>query len=257
MSTSVYKFFAGFGTPLLLAACFLCFLGSVPVSAASLTVAAAADISAAGPDLTATFNQVHSGDSVRFVFAASGALAQQIANGAPYDVFLSANETFVDQLASDRKILPDTDVVYALGRLGILWKGAKPQPLSSLTGSGVRFVAIANPKLAPYGLAAEQALQHEKLWDGLRSKIVFGENVRQALQMFDSGNADAVLTAYSLIKNRPGAAVVPDAWHQPIRQKAGVVAASANQALARQFLAFLRGPQGRRILAKHGLTPAA
>ena len=105
-------------------------------------------------------------------------------------------------------------------------------------------------------MAAEQALRHEKVWDRLQSKIVFGENVRQALQMFDSGNADAVLTAYSLIADRPGAATVPDAWHHAIRQKAGVVAASANQTLARKFLAFLHSSQGRRILTKHGLTPA-
>jgi molybdate transport system substrate-binding protein len=232
-----------------------CLLGSVPISAASLTVAAAADISAAESDLTSSFHETYPSDTVRFVFAASGALAQQIANGAPYDVFLSANEAFVDQLVSTRKILPDTDIAYALGRVGILWKDGKAHPLNDLTTDLVRFVAIANPKLAPYGLAAEQALRHENLWDKLGAKIVFGENVRQTLQLFDSGNADAVLTSYSLINNRPGATVVPDNWHQPIRQKAGVVASSANQKLARKFVAFLEGPKGSKILVKHGLTP--
>ena len=240
---------------LVLAASIICVLGSVPVSAASLTIAAAADISAAESDLTSSFHKTYPSDTVRFVFAASGALAQQIANGAPYDVFLSANEAFVDQLASTRKILPDTDIAYALGRVGVLWRDGKAHPLNDLTTDLVRFVAIANPKLAPYGLAAEQVLRHEKLWNKLGAKIVFGENVRQTLQLFDSGNADAVLTSYSLINNRPGAAIVPDEWHQPIRQKAGVVASSANQKLARKFLAFLQGPRGSEILVKHGLTP--
>lgn len=251
LSTCTHRISAGF---LAFLACLL--FGSVQCPAASLTIAAAADISAAGSDLAAGFHQTHPGETVRFVFAASGALAQQIANGAPYDVFLSANEAFVDQLASNRKILPDTDTVYALGRLGILLKNSKSLTLNNLTAPSVRFVAIANPKLAPYGLAAEQALRHENLWDSLQSKIVFGENVRQALQMFDSGNADAVLTAYSLIGDRPGAATVPDPWHQPIRQKGGVIAASGNQTVARAFLAFLHSPQGRRILTKHGLSPS-
>jgi molybdate transport system substrate-binding protein len=254
VSTSVKKILATFAPGL---SAFLFLLrASIPISAASLTVAAAADISAAGPDLTSAFQSAHPGDTVRFVFAASGALAQQIANGAPYDVFLSANGAFVDQLASSGKILPETDTVYALGRLGVLWKDAKPHSFNDLADDWVRFVAVANPVLAPYGLAARQALQHEKLWDRLKPKIVFGENVRQTLQMFDSGNADAVLTSYSLITGRPGASIIPDTWHQPIRQKAGVVAASANQPLARELLAFLRGPSGSQVLARHGLIPA-
>jgi molybdate transport system substrate-binding protein len=254
VSTSVKKILATL--ELDLSAFLLLLMASIPLSAASLTIAAAADISAAGPDLTAAFQSAHPGDTVRFVFAASGALAQQIANGAPYDIFLSANEAFVDQLALSGKILPETDTVYAFGRLGVLWKDAKPHPLSDLADDWVRFVAVANPVLAPYGLAARQALEHEKLWDRLKPKIVFGENVRQTLQMFDSGNADAVLTSFSLITGRPGASIVPDAWHQPIRQKAGVVAASANQPLARELLAFLRGPRGGQILTSHGLIPA-
>jgi molybdate transport system substrate-binding protein len=223
--------------------------------AASLTIAAAADISSAESALTSSFKKAFPEDSVRFVFAASGALAQQIENGAPYDVFLSANETFVDQLAASKKILPDKAQTYALGQLGILWRDGKAHNIRDLAAEWVRFVAMATPQLAPYGAAARQALESEGLWDTIRTKIVFGENVRQALQQFDSGNADVVLTAYSLLVNRPGASIIPSASHRPIRQKAGIVAASQQVAAARRFLAFLRSAEGARILSSHGLVP--
>jgi molybdate transport system substrate-binding protein len=127
-------------------------------SGASLTIASAADMSSAESALTSSFQKAFPEDSVRFVFAASGALAQQIENGAPYDVFLSANETFVDQLVASKKILPDTARTYALGQLGILWRDGKPHNLRDLSAEWVRFVAMANPQLAPYGMAARQTL---------------------------------------------------------------------------------------------------
>jgi molybdate transport system substrate-binding protein len=234
-------------------ACF--FVTFAPLSAATLTVAAASDMTAAEHELTEGFHAAYPADTVRFAFAASGALAQQIANGAQYDVFLSANEAFVDQLAASRKILPDSVHVYALGQLGILWRDGKVHKINELAEDWVRLVAIANPRIAPYGLAARQALETQGLWDAIRSKVVFGENVRQALQMFDSGNADAVLTAYSLMTGRPAAEIIPQDWYKPIRQKAGIVAASSQPDLARKFLAFLGSPEGTRILARHGLKP--
>jgi molybdate transport system substrate-binding protein len=222
--------------------------------AASLTVAAAADMAAAERTLTQAFHQTYPADTVRFVFSASGALAQQIANGAPYDVFLSANEGFVDQLSATQKIVPDSVEVYAIGQLGILWRDGKSHKIEELANKWVRLVAVANPKLAPYGVAAQQSLEHQSLWDTIRSKMVFGENVRQTLQMFDSGNADAVLTAYALIADRPAAAVIPNEWHNPIRQKAGIVAGSQNLEAAGHFLAFLVSPAGIVVLRQHGFT---
>ena len=216
-----------------------------------------ADLSSAESDLVNSFRRAHPKDSVRFVFAASGALRQQIANGAPYDVFLSANAAYIDQLASNRKILPDTAIVYAHGRLAALWRDHKAHDIKDLTQDWARFVAVANPTLAPYGLAAQQSLKHAGLWNKLHSKIVFGENVRQTLQMFDSGNADVVLTAYSLMVKRPGVQVIPEDWHEPILQKGGVVAASHEAGLAREFMAFLQSRAGASILTAHGLTPVA
>ena len=110
--------------------------------------------------------------------------------------------------------------------------------------------------MAPYGAAAQQALQHAGLWPTIKSKIVYGENVRQALQLFDSGNADVVLTALSLVEDRKPD-LIPADWHAPIVQKAGVVSESKNQADADSFLQFLISPAGQAVFAKFGFGPAS
>jgi molybdate transport system substrate-binding protein len=217
-----------------------------------LTVAAASDLIPVQPALQNAQPNLR----IRFVNAASSVLSQQIDNGAPYDVFLSANAQFVDRLASNGKLRPDSVRTYATGRVAILWKDRKSHPVSDLTQNWVRFVALANPRLAPYGAAAQQALQHAGLWPTIKSKIVYGENVRQALQLFDSGNADVVLTALSLVEDRKPD-LIPADWHAPIVQKAGVVSESKNQADADSFLQFLISPAGQAVFAKFGFGPAS
>jgi molybdate transport system substrate-binding protein len=216
-----------------------------------LTVAAASDLSPVQPAL----QKAQPNLQIRFVTAASSVLSQQIENGAPYDIFLSANAQFVDQLASNGKLRPDSVRTYATGRVAILWNDKKSHPVSDLAQNWVRFVALANPRLAPYGAAAQQALEHAGLWTGLKGKIVYGENVRQALQLFDSGNAEAVLTALSLVNDRKPD-LIPADWHSPIVQKAGIVSASKNQPEADAFMRFLTSPAGQAIFAKFGFGPA-
>jgi molybdate transport system substrate-binding protein len=216
-----------------------------------LTVAAASDLIPTQSDLQKAQPNLH----IRFVNAASSVLSQQIANGAPYDVFLSANAQFVDQLASNGKLRPDSVRTYATGRVAILWQDKKSHPISDLKQNWVRFVALANPRLAPYGAAAQQALEHAGFWPELKGKIVYGENVRQALQLFDSRNADVVLTALSLVVERKPD-LIPADWHAPIVQKAAIVAASPNQSDADAFLRFLVSPAGQAIFAKFGFGPA-
>jgi molybdate transport system substrate-binding protein len=178
-------------------------------------------------------------------------LAQQIENGAPYDLFLSANAEYVDRLASTGKISAGTVRSYATGRVALLWRDKKSHEFKDLGESWVRFVALPNPKLAPYGVAAQQALEHAGIWDRVEPKVVYGENVRQTLELFDTGNADAVLTADSLVQGRD-AMVVPPSWHRPIAQKAGVVADRPNQDAAEQFLQFLLSPEAQAIFAHFG-----
>lgn len=222
--------------------------GSAFAQPQPLLVAAAADLAPLEQPLSQAFGRV------RFVFGASGMLSRQIEQGAPYDVYLSANEKFVAELASSGRILADTVRVYASGRLGLWAKNRSFTGLDQLRDKSLRHIAIANPAVAPYGAAAKQVLENQGLWKELQPRIVYGENVRQALQYAQSGNADAVITAWSLVFDR-GALLLPDTLHSPIRQSGGVVASSKRLHEARAFMNFLAGDQARAILEAHGLKP--
>jgi molybdenum ABC transporter molybdate-binding protein len=189
---------------------------------------------------------------VKFVTSASGVIARQIENGAPYDVYLSANKAYVTELAASKHVEPASVSVYARGRLGLWSANARLSSLADL--AKVTRVAIANPQHAPYGAAARQALERAGLWSALESRIVMGENVRQALQFAESGNADAVLTAWSLVKEKHGL-LVSDSLHDPIDQAGGIVASSRNAALAQRFMAFLKSRQGAVLLQRYGFQP--
>jgi molybdate transport system substrate-binding protein len=181
-------------------------------------------------------------------------LARQIENGAPYDVFLSANERFVNDLSASGRLLPDSVAVYGVGRLGLWSKSGVFKDLADLRSPRVKHVAIANPVHAPYGAAAKQALERAGLWTALQPRLVYGENVRQALALAQSGNADAVITAWSLVKDR-GAVLLSERLHAPIRQAGGVAASSSHAAEGRKLLQFLTSPEGLRLLEAHGLYP--
>jgi len=233
----------------------LCLAPAVSVAQVTLTVAAASDLTNLQPALTAGFRKYEPKIEVRSVIAASAMLKEQIASGAPYDVFLSANAEFVDQLASSGKLVPESVKAYAAGRVGMLWSDKKHHSLNDLAQSWVRFVALPNPKLAPYGVAAQQALEHAGIWKQVQPKVVYGENVRQTLQLFESGNADVVLTSDSLLQGKDPD-LIPADWHRPIIQKGGIVAASSNQQAARKFLDFVLSPAGQAIFAQFGFgTP--
>lgn len=187
------------------------------------------------------------GERVRFVFGSSGMLARQIENGAPYDAYLSANEKLVYDLAAQGRLDPNSVRVYAVGRIATWSKYG--------TGLGAaRRIAMANPAHAPYGVAARQALEKQGLWAGLEQRIVYGENVRQALQFAESGNAEVAITAWSLVFDRGGILLAAE-LHAPIRQAGGVVASSRQRELAARWLDFLGGAAGRALLARYGLFP--
>jgi molybdate transport system substrate-binding protein len=209
----------------------------------TLTIAAAADLAVAEVPLQQAFERQNAGTRLRFVNGASAALANQIEQGAPYDVFLSANVNLVEALRlKDRR-------TYAIGHVALLFRDHNKTNLTDLNSPDIRFIAFANPKLAPYGLAAQEALERASLWDSVKAKVVYAENVRQALQLFDSGNADAVLTAAALVGHRK--AVVLE---QGVVQEGGIVATSEHKEQATRFLDWLVSPEGQKILAQFGFT---
>jgi molybdate transport system substrate-binding protein len=217
-------------------------------------VAAAANLTDAFEELGTAFSN-ETGIAIIYNFGATTQLAQQIEHGAPVDVFAAADVVHMDQLVQSGKILAESRAVYARGKLA-LWspEGAKVpiQTLEDLVQPSVRFVAIANPEIAPYGAAAVEALRKRNLWDRVQPKIVQAENVNAAKQLAATGNAEAAFTAYSLVFQEPGHAVLIDpALYAPIDQALGILAASPHQVEAKQFASFvLRG--GRAILQRYG-----
>jgi molybdate transport system substrate-binding protein len=221
----------------------------------TLTIAAAADLIGVEQPLTRSFERAYSDITVRFTTAASGVLKQQIENGAPYDIFLSANARYLDDLVQKGAILKDSAVDYAQGEIGVVWRDGVAHQVQDLAAPAVQFLALPNPKLAPYGVAARQALTRIGLWSSVQSKIVYGENVQQTWQLFESGNADAVITSWSILYNRRGSLLDPSLY-APITQRGGIVASTTNLQQARKFMIFLTGPDGASILASHGLRAA-
>jgi molybdate transport system substrate-binding protein len=194
---------------------------------------------------------------VRFVFGSSGQLATQIRAGAPYQVFLSANMDFVRALDTEGRLVVGTARPYARGRLALYSRDGNVTALDGL--AGLRAVAIANPLHAPYGVAARQVLQAREDWAAVSKSIVYAENVRQALQFIESGNAQAGLVAWSLVKGRPGAVLLPESLHAPILQGLGVIRGEAAHAEATAgalaFVEALTAKAGKAMLADAGFAP--
>jgi len=217
------------------------------VRGADLLVAAASDLAPFTPAFEKSFTTA----KLRFTTASSGSIARQIENGAPYDVFLSASEQYVKDLTAKGLLDPASVVVYATGRLGLWSPGGLATSIDDLAKPQIQHIAIPNPEFAPYGIAARKALETRGLWKQIQAKIVYGENVRQALQFGESRNADVVITSWTLLKDR--GVLLPAELHDPIRQAGGVVTTTKQVEAANQFLRFLCGAQGRKILESGGL----
>lgn len=231
---------------------------------ALLTIAAASDLQPVLPRLVAAFEQ-QTGHRVRTTFGSSGNFYAQIRNGAPFDVFLSADINYPRQLDSAGVAEPRTLVSYATGSI-VLWTRNKSgipvtDGLAALTSPAVRRVAIANPEHAPYGRAALAALQKSNLYDGLQAKLVLGENVSQAAQFVQSGNADVGIIPLSLARSAPMRAAgqffeIAQRLYPPIEQAGVVIRSSRQKDAARAFLEFLRRPEALKLLAEAGFGPA-
>jgi molybdate transport system substrate-binding protein len=212
--------------------------------AADLLIAAASDLAPLAPKL-----EKASKEKIRFTLASSGSLKQQIENGAPFDVFLSANEQYVKDLAGAGLVTDAT--VYATGRIALWSPNGSVKSLADLKKPSVIHLSIPNPQHAPYGVAAREALESQGVWKEVEPKIVYGENVRQALQFAESGNVEAVITSWTLLIGK--GMLLPAEWHSPIRQTGAILKSSAQPEASRRFLKFLISAETQKILNDGGL----
>lgn len=240
---------------------------AAPARAAN--IAAASDLQFALPEIARRFTQ-ETGLEVQLTFGSSGNFMRQIVQGAPFEMFLSADEAFVRELARHGRTEGEGDL-YATGRIVLFAPAGSPlEPdldmahlEAALRDGRVRRFAIANPEHAPYGRAAEEALRHRGLWQAVEPKLVLGENVSQAAQFATSGAAQGGIFAYSLalspaIRARGRFVIIPEIWHAPLRQRM-VLIESAGET-ARRFYAYLQQPAARAVLREYGFAlpdPAA
>jgi molybdate transport system substrate-binding protein len=245
--------------------CLAAALWPAPARADDLTVAAASDLQYALREVAARFEQT-TGHRVRLTFGSSGNFFAQIANGAPFDVFLSADTEYPRKLIEAGAADRSSFLVYGTGTI-VLWvppssSAIDPnQGLRALLDPRVRRIALANPDHAPYGRAAVAALRHEGLYEMLSGKFVLGDNLTQAMQFVESGNADAGLVGLSLaiappLQGKGRYWIVPHAFYPPMEQGAVIVAHSTKKAAASAFLTFLRRPEIVELLARYGIEPA-
>lgn len=226
----------------------------------SLTVVAAADLEPVMREIATQF-ELESGARVELVFGSSGNLATQIINGAPFDVFLSADRSHAEDVVRAAKAAKDSEKIYAIGRL-VAWVPANSKLNFESRGLAALLdapkISIANPQHAPYGRAAVAALQHFGLYDKLRDRIVLGENVSQAAQFASTGNAQAALIAMSLAHSpnlRNGRYwVVPLDSYPPLEQVMVIVGSSSHRALAQRFADYIASPSARAVFSRYGFV---
>src|ERR1700676_1027766 len=241
----------------------LLLFAAVFANAQEITVAAAADMSAALRELAGVYTK-KTGQPVKLSFGSSGNLTNQIRNGAPFDVFFSADEEYPQQLIAEGLASKDTLYRYAVGRL-VLWVPTDspldlPQlGMKALLDPSVKKISIANPATAPYGRAAEAALRHFGIYDQVSSRLVVGENISQAAQFVESGNAQAGLIALShalapAMKDKGRYWTVPLDAYPTLNQAAVMLSKSKEQDAARKFLEFLRSPDAASLLTSYGFS---
>lgn len=237
-----------------------------PAQAAGVTVAVAANFVAPMRALAADFEQ-RSGHRVRLIQGSSGKIYAQLRQGAPFDLFFSADQSKPAALVAEGLAVADSRFTYALGNLALLSAGhpknPDDSPLARLRRGDFDRLALANPRLAPYGAAAVAALEQMQLAASSQSRWVMGENIAQAFQFVDSGNADLGLVAMSQVLDQHIAAErywqVPASLHAPIRQDAVLMKSARNNPVAQAFLRFVRSADAQALIADYGyhLAPQA
>jgi len=240
----------------------LILIAPIRAPAEEITVAAASDLTFVFPDVSAKF-KTETGNSVKFAFGSSGNFLSQIQNGAPFDMFLSADIGYPKKLEAAGLVEPGTLYEYAVGKL-VMWVPSAStldlkRGLAVLTDPSVHKIAIANPEHAPYGRAALAAMKHEGVYDQVSNKLIMGENISQTAQFVQSGNADIGLLALSLavapnLKEKGRYELVTTSDYPTIEQAAVIIKSSKKKETARQFLAFIKKPATVSLMSDYGFT---
>ena len=224
--------------------------------ASQVVVAAASDLRFAFTDLGEQFEEA-TDINVTFTFGSSGQLKEQIINGAPFDVFASANEKFAFDVVDADKGWSETLQPYAMGRIVLLARSGLdvPSTISGLTSDDFARIAIANPAHAPYGIAAREALESVGVYEEVKSRLVLGENVSDTLRLVESGNVDAAIVALSLvIVGDAPYEMIPENLHGPLKQSIVVTKTGDNEKNARKFVEFLSSQSGRTVMESYGFV---
>ncbi len=225
-----------------------------------ITIAAASDLKFALDEIVVLFNKAHPADRVETIYGSSGKFQAQIRQGAPFDLYFSADIAYPRALQAEGFSASEAQP-YAVGRI-ILWsteRDAGNMTLTDLADSSIQKIAIANPKHAPYGKRAEEALKAAGIWEKVEAKLVYGENVAQTAQFVQSGNAQVGIIALSLglspaLAKQGGHALIPDHLHQPLEQGFIITQRAANNPLARTFASFMLGKEARAIMIRYGFV---
>ncbi|MEO6543157.1 MAG: molybdate ABC transporter substrate-binding protein [Nitrospiraceae bacterium] len=230
--------------------------------AEEITIAAASDLNFAFKEIVVEFEKT-TGNHVKLTLGSSGNFYAQIQNGAPFDLYFSADIGYPRKLEEAGLTLPGSLYPYAVGRI-VLWAGNGShfdlsKGLESLREPKIKKIAIANPKHAPYGRAAVAAMDYFKVYDQVKDRLILGENISQAAQFIESGACDAGIIALSLALAPAMKAAgqyweIPAIAHAPLEQGAVILKQSKNPEAARQFLEFMKGPQGQEIMKRYGFT---
>ena len=228
--------------------------------AAKITIAAAADLKFAMDEIVSTFKRANPADEVDAIYGSSGNFHTQIQQGAPFDLYFSADIAYPRELAKSG-FAASSVKPYAFGRI-VLWSAnldATKMTLASLADPKIARVAIANPKHAPYGKRAEEALRASGLWEKVEPKLVFGENISQTAQFVQTGNAQVGIIALALAINsalasKGGYWLIPDNLHQPLEQGYVITKRAAANPLASRFDAFMGSAGARAIMTRYGFV---
>ncbi len=241
---------------LLLAATF----ASTTLASEKITIVAASDLKGCLDEVAANFRKAHAGAEIEVVYGSSGKFKTQIEQGAPFDLFFSADIAFPRELLNANLAVGEVHS-YATGRL-VLWSktiDASTLKVADLTRADIQKIAIANPQHAPYGKRAEEALRASGVWEQVESKLVYGENIAQTAQFADSGNAQVGIIALSMVLGPEMAGkgsynLVPETLHEPLEQAFVITRRAADNTLAKAFADYVGSGQTRAVMVRYGFV---